>query len=83
LTTHRWRAFYARMTRSQVPKRKADARPTVKLRGNRRPLAISLPPDLVDEIDVVAAQESRSRTSLIEVVMREYVRNYQRRESAA
>lgn len=82
MTTHRWRAFYARMTRSQVPKRKAAARP-IKLRGSRRPLAISLPPDLVDEIDVVAAQESRSRTSLIEVVMREYVRNYQRRESTA
>ena len=70
------------MARTQAPKRKAAATPAVKLRGSRRPLAISLPPDLVDEIDVVAAQESRSRTSLIEVVMRDYVRTYQRRSAA-
>ena len=82
MTRHGWRAFYARMARSQAPKRKAPAKSTVKLRGSRRPLAISLPPDLVDEIDAVAAQESRSRTSLIEVVMRDYVRNYRQRSAA-
>ena len=65
-----------------IPKRKAAKPPAIKLRGSRRPLAISLPPDLVNEIDAVAAQESRSRTSLIEVVMRAYVQSYQRKTAA-
>ena len=66
------------MARTTTPKRKAPA----KLRGQRQPLAITLPPDLVAEIDAIAAQESRSRTRLIEVVMRAYVQSYQRKTAA-
>ena len=45
------------MARTTTPKRK----PTPKLRGLRPPIALSLPPDLVAELDVVAKAEDRSR----------------------
>jgi metal-responsive CopG/Arc/MetJ family transcriptional regulator len=57
-------------------------KPAPKLRGNRRPIALTLPPELVDEIDAVAAQESRTRVMMIEVACREYLRNHQRRTTA-
>ena len=66
-----------------TPKRKAPAKPAVKLRGQRQPMAISMPPDLVAEIDEIAAREGRSRAKQIEVVMRQFVQDYQRRERAA
>jgi metal-responsive CopG/Arc/MetJ family transcriptional regulator len=64
------------------PKRKAPAKPAVKLRGRRRPIALTLPPELVDEIDAVAAKESRSRVMMIEIACREYVQAHQRRSVA-
>jgi hypothetical protein len=55
-----------------------DAKPAAKLRGKRQPITFSLPPDLVAEIDAIAAEESRSRARMIEIGMRQFVRDYRR-----
>jgi hypothetical protein len=68
---------------AKTPKRKAAAKPAVKLIGRRRPIALTLPPELVDEIDAVAAKESRSRVMMIEIAVRQFVRSYQHRSAAA
>lgn len=65
-----------------TPKRKAAAKPAVKLIGRRRPIALTLPPELVDEIDAVAAKESRSRVMMIEIAVRQFVQSYERRTAA-
>jgi hypothetical protein len=52
-----------------------------KLRGKRQPIAFTLPPDLIADIDEIAAEESRSRAKMIEVVLRGFVRDH-RREAA-
>jgi hypothetical protein len=60
-----------------------DTKPaTPKLRGKRRPMALSLPPDLVEAVDEIAAEESRSRAKMIEVVLREFVRERRRGQAA-
>jgi hypothetical protein len=50
-----------------------DAKPAPKLRGKRQPFAVSLPPDLVKEVDRRAALEDRSRAKMIELVLRRWV----------
>jgi metal-responsive CopG/Arc/MetJ family transcriptional regulator len=45
-------------------------------------MALSLPPDLVTEVDAIAEEESRSRAKMIEVILRDFVRDH-RRETAA
>jgi metal-responsive CopG/Arc/MetJ family transcriptional regulator len=67
--------------RTPRAKRKAS-KPPAKLHGQRQPLAVTLPPELIVEIDAIAARESRSRARLVEVVMREFVQSYQRRSAA-
>jgi predicted transcriptional regulator len=62
------------------PKR---GKPAVKLRGDRFPLSLTLPPELVAEIDAIARAEDRSRAKVIEIGMREFVRSYQRRAATA
>ena len=59
-----------------------DAKPAPKLRGKRQPLTFTLPPDLIAEIDAVAAAEDRSRAKMIEIGMRQFVQNYNRRQAA-
>ena len=59
-----------------------DGKPAPKLRGQRRPTTFSLPPDLVAEIDGIVAEESRSRARMIEIGMRQFIREYRRREAA-
>lgn len=59
------------MTRTPTPKRKA--KPPPKLRGDRQPLGISLPPDLVVAVDAIAEQEGRTRVRQIEMVLRQFV----------
>ena len=61
-----------------------DAKPAAKLRGKRRTITFGLPPDLIAEIDAIAAEESRSRARMIEIGMRQFVREYRRdrREAA-
>jgi metal-responsive CopG/Arc/MetJ family transcriptional regulator len=63
-----------------TPKR---GKPPVKLRGNRQPLAISLPPELVAEIDALAAAQERSRVKMIEFACREYVQAHRPKAVAA
>jgi hypothetical protein len=42
-----------------------------KLRGRRQPIALALPPELVAEVDVVAAAEDRSRAKMIELLLKD------------
>jgi hypothetical protein len=46
------------------------AKPPPKLRGNRQPIPLSLPPELVAELDAIAAAEFRPRGMLIEMLIR-------------
>jgi hypothetical protein len=41
-----------------------------KLRGRRQAVAITLPPELVAEVDDRAAREERSRAKMIELLLR-------------
>jgi metal-responsive CopG/Arc/MetJ family transcriptional regulator len=45
-------------------------------------ITFGLPPDLIAEIDAIAAEESRSRARMIEIGMRQFIREYRRREAA-
>lgn len=58
-------------------------KPAVKLRGERFPLSLTLPPELVAEIDAIAKAEDRSRAKVIEIGMRQFVQSYQRGRAAA
>lgn len=53
-----------------------DARPERKLRGRKAPIQITLPPDLIDTVDAIAAQEDRSRAKMIEIVLRRWAEEY-------
>lgn len=44
-----------------------DARPARR----RRPLGITLPPDLIDALDAVAAKEEQSRAKMMEIILRQ------------
>ena len=55
-----------------------DAKPAPRLRGKRQPIAFTLPPELIADIDAIAAEESRSRARMIEVFLRQCVRDYRR-----
>jgi hypothetical protein len=63
----------------------ADTQPVRKLRGRKRPLALTLPPDLIDAVDAIAAEEDRSRAKMIEIALRRFVqeRMAQAQRSAA
>lgn len=65
------------MARTTTTKRGKPAAP--KLRGTKQPLAISLPPELVAQIDEIAAAEERSRAKVVEFACRQFVQSYQRR----
>ena len=47
-----------------------DAQQARKLRGRRAPITLTLPPDLIEALDVVAAEEERSRAKMIELLLR-------------
>ena len=53
-----------------------DARPGRTMRGNKRPLAFTLPPDLIDAVDAIAAEEDRSRAKMIEIILRRFVQEH-------
>jgi hypothetical protein len=59
-----------------------DAKPAPKLRGNRQPIAFTLPPEIIVAIDVVAAEEKRSRANMIEIILGQYLQARQQREAA-
>jgi hypothetical protein len=44
-----------------------------KLRGRKKPITLTLPPDVLEQFDAAAAQERRSRASMLEVVMRDWL----------
>ena len=72
-----WHAAYA-VAMTTTPKRKPSAKPAPKLHGLRRPISLTLPPELVDEVDAIAATEDRTRVKVIEIAVREFVRSYPR-----
>ncbi len=41
-----------------------------KLRGKRQPIALALPPELIAEVDAMAAREERSRAKMMEILLR-------------
>jgi hypothetical protein len=47
-----------------------DAQPQRAMRGKKRQLVMTLPPDLIEAVDVVAAEEERSRAKMIELLLR-------------
>jgi hypothetical protein len=59
-----------------------DARREYKLRGRKQPLALNLPPDLIAQVDVVAETEERSRSKMIEMLIRLGLQHWQVREAA-
>jgi hypothetical protein len=60
-----------------------DAQPVRTMRGNKRPLAFTLPPDLIDAVDAIAAAEDRSRAKMIEIILRRFVQEHAARKVAA
>jgi hypothetical protein len=48
-----------------------DAKPAgPKLRGRRQPIALALPPELIAQVDAMAAEQERSRTKMMEILLR-------------
>jgi metal-responsive CopG/Arc/MetJ family transcriptional regulator len=68
---------------AQTPKRKPAVAPAPRLHGLRRPIALTLPPELVDELDAIAAAEDRTRVKTIEIACRQFVRAYRHKAAAA
>jgi hypothetical protein len=60
-----------------------DAVRQPKLRGRRKPLTLTLPPDLIAAVDAVAATERRSRASMIEMFCAEGVERHTAARQAA
>jgi len=59
-----------------------DARPVAKLRGKKKLFAMTLPPDLIEEVTEMAQSEGRSRANMIEFVLRRAVQEYRMRRAA-
>jgi hypothetical protein len=59
-----------------------DARREYKLRGRKQPLALNLPPDLIAKVDTVAVREERSRSKMVEMLIRLGLQHWQVREAA-
>ena len=60
-----------------------DAKREYKLRGKKQPLALNLPPDLIAQVDQFAAEDRRSRSNMIEIILDEYVKARAARQEAA
>jgi hypothetical protein len=60
-----------------------DAKREYKLRGKKQPLALNLPPDLIAQVDQFAAEDRRSRSNMIEIILGEYVKARAARQEAA
>jgi hypothetical protein len=59
-----------------------DAKREYKLRGRKQPLALNLPPDLIETVDAVALKEERSRSKMIEMLIRLGLQHWHVREAA-
>jgi hypothetical protein len=51
-----------------------DARPTRRMRGRKAQLTLTLPPELIERIDAAATRHRRSRASMVEVALDEWLR---------
>jgi hypothetical protein len=60
-----------------------DAHPVRTMRGQKRPLAMTPPPDLIAEHDEIARVEIRGRARMMEVALREWAAQYRVRKAAA
>jgi hypothetical protein len=59
------------MALPQLKKKSRATKLAAPLRGNRRQLAMTLPPELIARVDAQAAKELRSRTNMIELMLQE------------
>ena len=59
-----------------------DAKPERKLRGRKAPITLTLPPDLIERVDAAAARNRRSRASMMEVALDEWLRQDEARRAA-
>jgi hypothetical protein len=60
-----------------------DARPVAKPRGRKKPFAMTLPPDLIEAVDGIAAEQERSRAKMVEMALRQFVDSYRANREAA
>ena len=60
-----------------------NAKAAPKLRGHRRPIAFTLPPEIIAGVDAVAAEEDRSRAKMIEIILRQYLQRREQHRQAA
>jgi hypothetical protein len=51
-----------------------DARPERKLRGRKAPITLTLPPELIERLDAAAGRNRRSRASMMEVALDDWLR---------
>jgi hypothetical protein len=50
-----------------------DSKPAPKLRGKKKPITLTFPPDLLEQFDAAAARHDRSRASMLVVVVRDWL----------
>jgi hypothetical protein len=65
---------------------KRQSKPTpaaTKLRGGKRLIALTLDPELIEELDAIAAEDERPRARMIERLLREAVETYKRSRKSA
>jgi hypothetical protein len=54
----------------QAARKGGKPAPTPKLHGKRQPLAVTMPPELITRLDALAAAEDRSRSKMVEIIVR-------------
>jgi hypothetical protein len=59
-----------------------DAKPERKLRGRKAPITLTLPPDLIARVDAAAARNRRSRASMMEIALDEWLIQDETRKAA-
>lgn len=59
-----------------------DAKPERKLRGRKAPITLTLPQDLIARVDAAAVRNRRSRASMMEIALDEWLIQDERREAA-
>jgi hypothetical protein len=59
-----------------------DAKPERKLRGRKAPITLTLPPDLIARVDAAAARHRRSRASMMEIALDEWLIQDETRKAA-
>jgi ribosomal protein S27AE len=70
--------------RGDVPTRQPQRwAPSTPPPPERFPLSLTLPPELVAEVDAIAEAEDRSRAKTIEIAVRQFVQSYRHKAAAA